>query len=118
MLLALASAGALVGFMFASQGASGYGVNYCANWYSSGGECEGPNHSLTANIAWDDTGGGDWVCDTATNDSGGNVGGWACGYGESETCYGGNQLLHGWIYNGSQYLLYMNGTEYYSQGCP
>ena len=36
----------------------------------------------------------------------------------AETCYGGNQLLHGWILNDSPYWLYMNGTEYYSQGCP
>jgi hypothetical protein len=118
LLLAVAIAGSLLGFLLASQGAGAYGVNYCANWYASGTGCEGPNHSLDANIAWDDTGSNAWVCDTATNSSGGNVGGWECGYGMSETCYGGNQLLHGWILNDSTYWLYMNGTEYYSQGCP
>jgi hypothetical protein len=118
LLLAFAIAGALAGFSLASQGASAYGVNYCANWYASGAGCQGPNHSLVANIAWDDTGSNAWVCDTATNLSGGNVGGWECGYGMSETCYSGNQQLHGWILNDSTYWLYMNGTEYYSQGCP
>ena len=118
LLVAVALAGALVGVLFASQGASAYGVNYCTGWIASGGSCEGPNHTLVANIAWDDTGSNAYVCDTATNASGGNVGGWNCGYGTSETCYAGNQLLHGWISNASPYWLYMNGTEYYSQGCP
>ena len=118
LLLLFAIAGALLGFLVASQGASGYGVNYCTNWIPSGTACEGPNHTLDANIAWDGTGSSAWVCDTATNGSGGNVGGWECGYGMSETCYGGNQLLHGWILNDSSYWLYMYGTEYYAQGCP
>jgi hypothetical protein len=117
-MLSFAIIGALLGIFVASQGASAYGVNYCTNWITSGSDCEGPSHSLTANIAWDGTGGGDWVCDTATTNSGGDVGGWQCGYGESESCYSGNTLLHGWIYNGSPYYLYMYGTEYYSQGCP
>jgi len=118
LLLAFAVAGSLLGIMLASQGASAYGVNYCTGWIATGNSCEGPNHSLDANIAWDGTGSGSFVCDTATNSSGGNVGGWACGYGMSETCYSGNQLLHGWILNDSGYWLYMYGTEYYSQGCP
>ena len=46
------------------------------------------------------------------------VGGLGCGYGYTETCYSGNTLLHGWIANGSSYWLYMNGTEFYAQGCP
>ena len=118
LLLAVAIAGAALGLLFASQGASAYGTNYCLNWYPSGAACEGPNHTLDANIAWDGTGSGSWVCDTATNAYGNNVGGWECGYGMSETCYGGNQLLHGWILNDSSYWLYMYGTEYYAQGCP
>jgi len=118
LVAAFAIGGALLGFSLVGEGASAYGVNYCANWYASGTGCEGPNHTLVANIAWDGTGSNAWVCDTATNSSGDNVGGWQCGYGMSETCYGGNQLLHGWILNASQYWLYMNGTEYYSQGCP
>jgi len=118
LLLAFAITGSLLGVMLASQGASAYGVNYCTNWYAAGTGCEGPNHSLDANIAWDGTGSNAFVCDTATNSSGNNVGGWQCGYGESETCHGGNQLLYGWILNDASYWLYMYGTEYYSQGCP
>jgi hypothetical protein len=118
LLVAFAMAGALLGFLVTSRDAAGYGVNYCANWYRSGGQCEGPNHTLTANIAWDDTGSNGYVCETATNSSGGSVGGWGCGYGYAESCYSGNQLLHGWIANASPYWLYINGTEYYSQGCP
>ena len=117
-MLAFAIGGALLGVLVVGQGASATSVNYCANWIATGKTCEGPSHSLDANIAWDDTGSNAWVCDTATNGSGGNVGGWACGYGLAETCYGGSQLLHGWIANDSGYWLYMNGTEYYGQGCP
>ena len=118
LLLAFAAAGALLGSLLASQGASGAGVNYCAGWLASGSSCEGPNHTLTANIAYDGTGSGSYVCETATNSSGHMVGGWGCGYGYAESCYAGNELLHGWIANGSRYWLFMNGTEYYSQGCP
>ena len=117
-LVAVASAGAMLGFLFASQGASGYGVNYCAGWLPSGGTCQGPSHTLTANIAYDGTGSNAYVCETATTASGRSIGGWGCGYGYAETCYAGNQLLRGWIANGSPYWLYMNGTEYYAQGCP
>ena len=118
LLLAFAVAGALLGIMLASAGASGYGVNYCAQWMASGTTCQGPNHTLTANIAYDDTGSNAFVCEMATNSSGNTVGGWGCGYGYAETCFAGNQLLHGWIGNDSPYWLYMNGTEFYSQGCP
>jgi hypothetical protein len=118
LVLAFAIAGALVGFMVASGNASAYGVNYCTGWLATGKSCEGPNHSLDANIAYDDTGSNAYVCETATNASGGMIGGWGCGYGYAETCYSGNTLLHGWIANGSSYWLYMNGTEFYSQGCP
>ena len=118
LLLTFAIAGALLGFLLASQGAAGYGVNYCTGWSSSGSRCEGPNHTLTANFAYDDTGSNAYVCETATNASGNSVGGWGCGYGYAESCYAGNQLLHGWIANGSPYWLYMNGTEFYGQGCP
>ena len=117
-LLALALAGALSGAMLVSAGASGYGVNYCAAWIASGTSCEGPNHTLVANIVYDDTGSNAYVCEMATNSSGNSVGGWGCGFGISESCYAGNQLLHGWIGNASPYWLYMNGTEFYSQGCP
>ena len=118
LLLAFAIAGALVGFLVASQGASGYGVNYCVGWIQSGASCEGPNHTLVANVAWDGGGTGQWVCEIAQNGSGQYIGGWGCGSGSAETCYPGNQLLHGWIANGSPYWLYEYGTEYVSQGCP
>ena len=118
LLLAFAVAGALIGFSVASQGASGYGVNYCVGWIQSGAACEGPTHTLVANIAWDGDGSNAYVCSTAQTTSGTWLGGWSCGYGSSETCYAGNQLLHGWIGNGSPYWLYMYGTEYYGQGCP
>jgi hypothetical protein len=101
-----------------SQHASASSVNYCAGWIASGNYCEGPAHNLTGNIAWDDTGSDAYVCDVATNSSGNTYGGWGCGYGYSESCYNGNQSLNGWIGNGSPYWLYMNGTEYYSVGCP
>jgi hypothetical protein len=117
-LVVFAVTGALLGFLLTSGPAAGYGVSYCANWYASGKSCEGPNHTLTANIAYDDTGSNAFVCETATNSSGNSVGGWGCGYGYAESCYAGNQLLHGWIANASHYWLYMNGSEYYSQGCP
>src|SRR5579872_1347801 len=119
LLLAVAVAGALTGLVVATQShASAYGVNYCTNWYPNGGSCVGPQHTLVANIVWDDTGSGAWVCEIALNSSGGGVGGWTCGNGMAESCYPGNQLLRGEIYNGAGYWLYMNGTEYYSQGCP
>jgi len=118
LLLAIAVAGAMLGFLLASPGAAGYGVNYCENWYASGSMCEGPNHTLTANVAYDDTGSHAYVCETATTASGASVGGWGCGYGYAQTCYAGSQMLHGWIANASPYWLYMNGTEYYAQGCP
>ena len=118
LLTALAVAGAIFGVLLVTAGASGYGVNYCASWMPSGSTCEGPNHTLTANIAYDDTGSNAYVCDTATDSNGNNVGGWGCGFGMTETCYNGSKLLHGWIGNDSPYWLYMNGTEFYSQGCP
>jgi len=118
VLIAAALAGAMVGVLFASQHASAYGVNYCVGWQPSGGSCVGPEHTLTADIAYDDTGSNAYVCDAATNSSGNVVGGWGCGFGISESCYGGNQLMHGWIGNDSPYWLYMNGSEFYSQGCP
>ena len=119
LLLTIAVVGALVGFLFASrQHAAAYGTNYCVGWEAKGGTCVGPQHTLVANIVWDDTGSNAWVCETALNSSGGQVGGWGCGYGSSESCYPGNQLLKGEIDNASGYWLYMNGTEYYAQGCP
>jgi hypothetical protein len=116
--LAVAVAGALLGFLFASQHASAYGVNYCAGWLTTGTQCTGPQHTLVANIVYDDTGSGSWVCEIAVDGGGNYYGGWGCGYGQAETCYAGNRLLRGAIYNGSGYYLYMNGTEFYSQGCP
>ena len=118
MLLAAAIAGALLGFLLASQHASAYGTNYCVGWQPSGGSCVGPTHTLTANIVYDDTGSGSWVCEIALDQNGNGYGGWACGYGQTETCYPGNRLLRGMIYNASPYWLYMNGTEFYAQGCP
>lgn len=118
VLIAAALAGALVGVLFASQHASAYGVNYCVGWEPSGGSCVGPEHTLTANIVYDDTGSDAWVCEIAQYPGGGYFGGWGCGYGESESCYAGTQLFKGEIYNDSIYWLYMNGTEFYSQGCP
>ena len=117
-MLAMAIAGALVGFLLTSQHASAYGTNYCVQWLPSGGSCVGPEHTLTANIVYDDTGSGSVVCDIAQYPGGGYYGGWGCGNGENETCYPGNTLLKGEIYNGSAYWLYMNGTEFYAQGCP
>ena len=79
----------------------------------------GAEPHLTANIVYDDTGSGSWVCEIAVNSSRQRrFGGWACGGGQSESCYSGRQLLRGRIYNASPYWLYMNGTEYYTQGCP
>jgi hypothetical protein len=118
VLIAAALAGALAGILLVSQHAAAYGVNYCVEWLPSTGSCVGPEHTLTANIAYDDTGSNSYVCEIAQYASGGYDGGWGCGNGESETCYGGNQLLKGEIYNASIYWLYMNGTEFYSQGCP
>jgi hypothetical protein len=118
LLLTLAVAGALLGLMLVSRDANAWGVNYCVNWISSGSRCEGPYHSLTANIAYDGTGSGSYVCEAATDAAGNSVGGWACGYGYAESCFAGNQLLHGWLANASPYWLFMYGTEYYSQGCP
>ena len=117
-LLAFGVAGSLLGFMLVSQGAAAYGVNYCQGWFASGDSCEGPNHSLTANFAYDDTGSNAYVCETATTGWGSSVGGWGCGYGYAESCYSGGQLLHGWVANASPYWLYMTGSEYYAQGCP
>ena len=91
----------MIGFLLVSQGAGAYSQNYCANWNSNGGTCEGPYHTLTANIVYDDTGSNGWVCEIASTRPGGSVGGWGCGYGIAESCYPGNQLLHGEIDNGS-----------------
>jgi hypothetical protein len=118
VLIAAALAGALTGILLASQHASAYGVNYCTGWEPSGGSCVGPEHTITANIVYDDTGSNAFVCEIAQYPGGGYYGGWGCGYGVSESCYPGNQLLKGEIYNDSIYWLYMNGTEFYSQGCP
>jgi hypothetical protein len=118
LLVGVALAGALIGILLTSAHASATDVNYCANWIATGNGCEGPSHNLTANIAWDDTGSGSYVCSTVTNSSGNDIGGWGCGWGSAESCYGGGQALHGWILNDSGYWLYMNGTEYYSVGCP
>ena len=118
LLLAFAVAGALLGFLFSTQGASATSTNYCVGWMATGGECLGPAHNLTANLVYDDTGSGGWVCEIAIDGNGNGVGGWGCGYGGAETCYGGGRSLRGQIYNGSGYWLYMNGTEYYNQGCP
>ena len=118
VLITAALAGALTGILLASQHASAYGVNYCVGWEPSTGSCVGPQHTITANIAYDDTGSNAYVCAIAQYPSGSYYGGWGCGNGESETCYPGNQLLKGMIYNASIYWLYMNGTEFYSQGCP
>ena len=65
LLLAAAVAGALLGILFASQHASAYGTNYCVGWEPSTGSCVGPEHTLTANIVYDDTGSGSFVCDIA-----------------------------------------------------
>jgi hypothetical protein len=118
LLLAAAIAGALLGILFASQHASAYGTNYCVGWEPSGGSCVGPEHTLTANIVYDDTGSDSFVCDIALYPSGAPYGGWGCGDGASESCYAGNTLLKGEIYDDSTYWLYMNGTEFYDQGCP
>ena len=119
LLLAVALAGALVGFLFATQHASATWTNYCVGWQPSGGECEGPAHYLTADMVYDDTGSGSWVCEVAVNGYGNGVSpGWACGGGQTEECYPGWQSLRGLIYNASPYWLYMNGTEVYNQGCP
>jgi|SRR5579863_5385390 len=118
LLVAMAVAGALVGILFASQHASAYGTTYCTGWEPSGGSCVGPSHTLTANIVYDDTGSDAFVCGIAQYPGGGYYGGWGCGYGEAEACYAGNTLLKGEIYNDSAYWLYMNGTEFYAQGCP
>ena len=118
LLVGIALAGALIGILLVGTRASATSVNYCANWIATGNACEGPSHDLTANIAWDDTGSGSYVCDTATTSSGTDIDGWGCGWGEAETCYGGGRALNGWILNDSGYWLYMNGTEYYSVGCP
>jgi hypothetical protein len=117
-LIAVAAAGALLGVLVVSALAAGYGVNYCAQWSQSGTTCTGPTHTLTANIVWDGSGSGGWVCERSINGSGNPVGGWSCGYGEAETCYAGNQLLRGQVYNATGYYDYVYGTEYYSQGCP
>ena len=114
----MAVAGALVGILFASQHAAAYGTTYCTGWEPSGGSCVGPQHTLTANIVYDDTGSDAFVCGIAQYPGGGYYGGWGCGYGEAEACYAGNTLLKGEIYNDSGYWLYMNGTEFYAQGCP
>jgi hypothetical protein len=118
LLLAAAIAGALLGIVFASQRASAYAQNYCIGWEPTGGSCVGPEHTITANIVYDDTGSDGWVCDVALYPNGSQYGGWGCGGGASESCYAGNTLLKPEIYNDSGYWLYMNGTEYYSQGCP
>ncbi len=119
LLLTIAVVGALAGVFIATHAhAAAYATNYCVGWEPNGGTCVGPSHTLTANIVYDDTGSHGWVCEIALNSSGGGVGGWTCGYGSAESCYPGNQLLRGEIDNGSGYWLYMNGTEYYAQGCP
>jgi len=118
LVLAAAAAGALIGILLVSQHAAAYGTNYCVGWEPSTGSCVGPEHTLTANIVYDDTGSGAWVCNIAQYPGGGYYGGWACGGGEAESCYAGNTLLKGEIYNASGYWLYMNGTEFYAQGCP
>jgi hypothetical protein len=119
LLLAVAVAGALLGFLFASQHASATWSNYCVGWQPSGGACAGPTRYLTADLVYDDTGSRQWVCEIALDRNGGGVPpGWACGAGSTEECYPGWQALRGMIYNASPYWLYMNGTEVYNQGCP
>jgi hypothetical protein len=118
LFIAVALAGALLGVLVVSQQSSAYGVNYCTGWSQSGTTCTGPTHTITANIAWDGTGSGGWVCEQAINGGGSSVGGWSCGAGEAEGCFPGNQLLRGQIYNATGYFDYVYGTEYYSQGCP
>ena len=118
LLLAAALAGALAGVLLVSQHASAYGTVYCQGWEPSGGSCVGPQHTLTANMVFDDTGSNALVCGIAQYPGGGYYGGWGCGNGEAESCYAGNQMLKAELYNDSIYWLYMNGTEYYAQGCP
>src|SRR5581483_5607877 len=84
LLIAFALSGALLGFLAVSHAAAGYGVNFCTGWLPSGARCEGPGHTLTANFAYDGTGSNAYVCEMATNSSGGTVGGWGCGYGYAE----------------------------------
>ena len=118
LLLAAALAGALIGVLFASQHASAYGTIYCSGWMPPNGTCVGPQHTLTANTATDDTGSNGWVCNIAQYPGGSYYGGWGCSNGQSENCYPGNQLLKGEILDAAGTWLYMHGIEYYGQGCP
>jgi hypothetical protein len=119
LLLAVALVGALLGVLIASQHASASATNYCSGWEPPyGGSCVGPSHNLTANIVYDDTGSGSWVCEVVLDGNGWGYGYWSCGSGETETCYGGGRALRGLIENASPYWLYMNGTEFYNTGCP
>jgi hypothetical protein len=119
LLLACAVAGALAGVLFVGQHAAASSTNYCIGWEPPViGECVGPTHNITANIVYDDTGSGAWVCEIVVNAYGDGYGFWSCGSGQTETCYGGNTPLRGLIYNASPYWLYMNGTEFYNSGCP
>jgi hypothetical protein len=118
LLIAFAVAGALLGLAYASQHASAYGTTYCTAWEPSGGSCLGPEHTLTGNSVYDDTGSNSWVCGIAQYPGGGYYGGWTCGSGSATGCYGGSQLLKAELYNDSSTWLYMHGTEYYGQACP
>ena len=117
-MLAFAVAGALLGLLVVGQHAAAYGTNYCNGWLPAGGSCLGPQHSLTANIAYDNTGNGAWICENAQYPGGGLAGSWVCAGGEAEGCFSGNTLLKGEVYNDSGGWLALVGTEYYGQGCP
>ena len=118
LLLACAVAGALLGVLLVGQHAAASSTNYCIGWEAPYGVCVGPTHNLTANIVYDDTGSGAWVCEIVLDGWGNGYGYWSCGSGQTETCYGGWTPLRGMIFNGSPYWLYMNGTEFYNTGCP
>ena len=118
-LLALAVAGALLGVMLVSRARQPTASTTARAGSPAATAARARTTRSTANIAYDGTGSNAYVCDRprptppATASAAGAA---ATAYAES--CYAGNQLLHGWLGNDSPYWLYMYGTEYYSQGCP
>jgi hypothetical protein len=80
--------------------------------------CDGPQHSLTANQAWNSQGAARRVCAGALL-NGAFYGSYACGdFGFAEHCYSGQNLLTPRIHNGESLSQGMYGRAFYSETCP
>ena len=105
--------------LLASQHASAYGVNYCVGWEPSTGSCVGPEHTphgehRLRRHRQQCLG----LRDRPVRRAAAITVAGPAATASPRPATPATQLLKGEIYNASSYWLYMNGTEFYSQGCP